>query len=127
MSDKEKELVSIDDVILDDLVRIPVQSRDGLRVAYMVFKHLERSELRQYRIYANGGGNPKKANQDKADNYLIERCFKGTEGMKVPWQEKGYDSEKEYFKSDPKGRLLMDYTLPKFISDEVPDYEDIKD
>jgi len=125
MEEEAKGLVSIDDVILDDLVRIPVQSRDGKRVAYILFKHLERSELKQYRIYSNGGGNPKKANQEKADSYLIERCFKGTENMSVPWQEKGYESEKAYFLRDPKGRLLMDYALVKFINEEVPDFESL--
>jgi hypothetical protein len=82
---------------------------------------------RPYRLKVNGGGNPRKANQEKGDGYLIERCFLRTEGLATSWEQKGFASEKEYFLRDEKGRLFMDYILPRFISEEVPDFEDIKD
>jgi hypothetical protein len=121
------EPVSIDDILPGEEVKIPVNSRKGSGVAYVVFKALDRPALKQWRIKSNGGGNKKRASQDKADAFLIDRCFLRTENLATRWKEKGYESEKAYFLGDEKGQLLMEYVLPRYINEEVPDSEDIKD
>ena len=130
MSEENKPELDFEEFISErdgEYVRIPVQSKRSEAVGFVLFSPLDGKRLREFQKLNSGNGNIKKRSPLKANNYLIDNCFVGVEGIKLPFAERGYSDEKMFLKYDPRGQVFADIVLGTYLSSQFPDTAELND
>ncbi len=124
---RDDDPMEFEEVIPSGEIRIPVHSKTTNKTGHVAFGPFGGDLLRAFRKINGGNGNPKKARPLAANNYLVDNCYLRTEGIRIPFERAGYKDEKSFFKQDKKGQLFMDIVLGRYLSEVLPDTDDLND
>lgn len=134
VDDEDDSDLEIDDILApeDEEIRIPIHARSKsgkTKVAYICLRPNDPKTFRKFQTIFTGGIGGKQMRQMEANNFLFGEKYVRCEGFRPPWQNdegKRYTDELDWFKRSRRGQIMVHASIGKYISEEIPDTDDIK-